>query len=620
MATSPLRLSRLWGLSAVAGLLIFAAVAAVVHRRADAPETAEERIAAREIPSHDPLPVAEAEREQRIAELREQIAGLFGVRTLVAEARALEKDFVNLYAKGLLEQVWEGISLQKTMNVRDQSVLLLGKLTALDLTPEEHAIAAEARATTANPEDVYRPVRLLSEVLDMRLTILESELASLEHADGTEAETTCRALAPEVTRRLRDVHQSLSSLRGIEPEILNIWEMATEYYDVANSLLGLEGRRVRDRGLIRLARLGLFDLTEEELGLVAKVEEAGVPRGMAPCHEEIYPPLRHLADHIHARLTLLQGKQAGLRLWTPDSRDFRVLVEMLPSAVQSYCDRARMAASVGEVAQAVDDLSHAIELAPREALLYALRGAYQNDVGNYEAAIADANRAIMLDGQLGYTYYVRGYAHATRHPSVAYAGFNPITSWQDQLQQAKADCTTAIAFDPNLAAAYRTRALVLVHLAEYARAIGDCDKGLAVPPTFTDLYRVRALAWAGKGNFEKALADCDAIIAQSPHSPWGYAARGNIYVQQGDYQKGVEAFTAAIRVAPFLSQHYQQRAQCYRLLGDERKAKADETTLRRLAPEFVNAWEAAPMPAPPAVEPDFVQPAPSLATAETDPD
>ncbi len=192
-------------------------------------------------------------------------------------------------------------------------------------------------------------------------------------------------------------------------------------------------------------------------------------------------------------------KLTALQAWTIDSHDFRVLVETLPADAQAACDHARIAASCNDFATAIDALNLAVESCPTNAVLVALRAANQNDAGNYEDAVRDAHRAMELDGQLGYAHYVRAYAYAWRRPFSPVNGFGPSPSLKPQLEQAEADCTTAIALDHNLAAAYRTRADARILLGKFDEAIDDCTKGLALDPTFLDFIERGLMHGWGKG-------------------------------------------------------------------------------------------------------------------------
>jgi tetratricopeptide (TPR) repeat protein len=561
-------------------LLIAVAVLAYLgfHERRTPPEGANlpQSPTVAEIPL---APVEPSDRERRIAELRDEIANFANIETDLARVQKLEEDFL------AVSKSWFGNNAEV---VRAESLRILDRLTGYPLTEQEQDMASQAEALGARTgildivERVYTPVRQLAEMLEVRLTLLQNELASLEEDNGTPVDIGHAELPAEFAERIAETQRQIASLQGIDREIQSVWTLMPDFYDAQQELFSpAKANIVRYRSLLYLARLKVFDLTEDEQSLVAQSKRIEAEAGIFSDPAAVFIEVHELADRIHARLQLLRDKLKGLRSWTPDSREFHVLVETLPAEAQMHCDRARLFLSADELTPAIDELNQAIEQFPENPVLLALRAAYQAD-SDYQAAINDANRAINLDGRLGYAYYVRGYAMAARPPPSRSFGIAQLNASRDHLDQAEADCSTAISLDPKLGAAYRTRAHIRLRLKKYDLAIEDCTMGLAKDPDFTDLYRVRAFVWAEKGDFDRAFADCDAMIAATPHFPLGYGVKGQMFVRQGEYEKAVEAFTEAIRRGPGLEDYYRSRADCYRRSGQESEAEADEWTLQQI--------------------------------------
>jgi tetratricopeptide (TPR) repeat protein len=74
----------------------------------------------------------------------------------------------------------------------------------------------------------------------------------------------------------------------------------------------------------------------------------------------------------------------------------------------SYCQRARGLADTGNFRPALADLARAIELDPRHAEAYWIRGAIYQQQRRYPRAVADFTRALEIKPDLAAAYYWRG--------------------------------------------------------------------------------------------------------------------------------------------------------------------------------------------------------------------
>ena len=113
---------------------------------------------------------------------------------------------------------------------------------------------------------------------------------------------------------------------------------------------------------------------------------------------------------------LAQASRAWLEL-RDTARAEEVLtlaIELSPSDVELFIDRAETRVAAGELWPAIDDLNRAIDLAPRRADVYALRAAAYRYVDSIELAFDDATRAIELAPDLPDGWLERGIIHRQR--------------------------------------------------------------------------------------------------------------------------------------------------------------------------------------------------------------
>lgn len=168
---------------------------------------------------------------------------------------------------------------------------------------------------------------------------------------------------------------------------------------------------------------------------------------------------------------------------------------------------------------AIDALSKAIELNPKEGLSYELRGVAYFALGNYKQAIADYNKAIKLD--------------------------------------------------PKFAMAYGGRGLTYYDLGNYKQAIDDLDKALEQKSEFNALYYYfRGCAYGALGNYNMAIEDFNTAIKLNPKNAEPYFKRGLIYGTLSNYQQMIQDMEMVIKLTPKNAEAYHIRGRAYGLLGN----------------------------------------------------
>jgi serine/threonine protein kinase/lipoprotein NlpI len=161
-----------------------------------------------------------------------------------------------------------------------------------------------------------------------------------------------------------------------------------------------------------------------------------------------------------------------------------------------YCDH------LGQPAKAVADFSRAIELKPKEAKRWQNRGVAYDKLGRFDKAIADYSKAIELDEKLARTWSVRGFAYF-------HLG---------QMNNAVADFSKAIELEPRNAVAWRNRgALYCDHLGQPAEAVADFSRAIELDPNYALAWANRGVAYCNLRKWDKALADCSRGIELDPN-------------------------------------------------------------------------------------------------------
>ena len=103
-----------------------------------------------------------------------------------------------------------------------------------------------------------------------------------------------------------------------------------------------------------------------------------------------------------------------------------------------------------------------------------------------------------------------------------------------------------------LVTAYGNRMIGYRGLREFDKALADCSKALALNPNDMDVHFACANAYGGKGDYASAIQHADVVLKADPEDAIAHNNRGNFLNQTGDYTQALQAFETAIR----LDAHY----------------------------------------------------------------
>ena len=214
---------------------------------------------------------------------------------------------------------------------------------------------------------------------------------------------------------------------------------------------------------------------------------------------------------------------------------------------------------LGKYDQAIQDLSTAIELDPKEVGPYYNRGLAYTKLRQHPEALQDYSRAIELDPKFEAAYIQRGFTF-----------FN-----MGQDDQAIDDFNRAIALNPKPAAAYNGRGIVNANRRNLDAAIRDYTKAIELVSGFEAAYTNRGLANYSLGRYEQALQDFDRVIAMDPNRTRVYVYRGLAKYNLGKYDQAIEDYKTAIKLDPEQAEAYYNLARIYSLKDNHEKALHD---------------------------------------------
>jgi WD40 repeat protein/Flp pilus assembly protein TadD len=204
----------------------------------------------------------------------------------------------------------------------------------------------------------------------------------------------------------------------------------------------------------------------------------------------------HLQHHSESPETLVERHTARLK---KDGND-----------ADSYHHRAHALANLKRYAEAMDDLTHAIRLRPRDAHCLAMRGGIQLDSRRLEPAIADLEASVSLQPDL--PIIAEWLAEACNNR--AWELTNAREPKRD-LERALGLCRRALAVDPAGEAMHlNTLGVVQFRMGRYEEAVATLERSLATGTGQSDGFDLFFLAMAQHrlGHAEKARACFDSGV------------------------------------------------------------------------------------------------------------
>ncbi|WP_435228295.1 tetratricopeptide repeat protein [Streptomyces sp. Tue6028] len=212
--------------------------------------------------------------------------------------------------------------------------------------------------------------------------------------------------------------------------------------------------------------------------------------------------------------------------------------------------------------------------APAEALARAVRGSVLRHGGAYERAMTEFDRAIALDPGL-----VR--AHRSRAMTRAEAG---------DYAAGIAGLDRALALSPDDGRSFAVRGEYHRVLGDYDAALDDLDRGIALDPTRDFAWASRGATRLSRGELDAALADLGRALELKPDYGWALARRARVWRALGEEDRQMADLDRAVAVQPDWAWGVCERGDALRVAGRHAEALADYDRAVELDPGYASAY------------------------------
>lgn len=289
---------------------------------------------------------------------------------------------------------------------------------------------------------------------------------------------------------------------------------------------------------------------------------------------ELMPYIKQTVEDPNARTDLIEAhiKNADEVLaLQPNNDEARRYREILAARLSERGSKSAAARFIKEGEdlytnsrheQAIAAFNSALEADPNSARAYTGR-CYARWALKDSAAIVDCDKALQLDPKNAGAYHLRGVIKLAK---------GDITGAID-------DQSRAMTLMPNQADIYFERARARTAARDYDGAIADYNQCIVLEPANKLALYNRCGVFYNRRNYREALADCESYVASEPKDSDGFSLRGLVKEQLGDNRGAIADYEKAISLNP------QNKDATNNLARLRERLSADETEKDQPEPE-----------------------------------
>ena len=204
----------------------------------------------------------------------------------------------------------------------------------------------------------------------------------------------------------------------------------------------------------------------------------------------------------------------------------REILRAHPGEAQALHLIGIMAHQRGRIGEAIEQVRHAVEIAPHVALYQANLGEMYRLAGQPDLAIGHGERALALQPDYPEALSNLGIAHYDRK----------------EFATALACHQRAVALRPDFALAHSNMGNALHALRRFDEAVGCYRRALALNPAFADGWSNLGNSLHHSGRYDEAVAALRRAIALDPGSANARSGLGILLLMRGDLAEGFEEY------------------------------------------------------------------------------
>lgn len=197
-------------------------------------------------------------------------------------------------------------------------------------------------------------------------------------------------------------------------------------------------------------------------------------------------------------------------------------ININPNSSKTYFIRAEIFYKIGQLYNAINDISKAIKIEPTKVEYFDKRSSIYFSLKDYDSAINDLTHIIELEPNFPKVYFNRGNVYHEKGKIIMYGymekGKKNLNELNDSMtfileikewNLAINDLSKAIELDSEKGNAYFIRGTVFGIKQDWYASIADLTKAIEINPNFKDAYKNRAIAYLSVGETKKYSKDME---------------------------------------------------------------------------------------------------------------
>ncbi|MCG8697111.1 MAG: tetratricopeptide repeat protein, partial [Bacteroidales bacterium] len=250
----------------------------------------------------------------------------------------------------------------------------------------------------------------------------------------------------------------------------------------------------------------------------------------------------------------------------------------------------------GKFEDARNQYSQAININPKDAELYTLRGKALNKMELHAEALEDFKRAAVFDEKDGDIYFYIGYTYnRLGQYDSAYTALNQASAKKTGIETIYSEKTFSLInlqrFDPalrvsdtalrskerNSAYVFYQRGVIFENMKNMKESRDAYEDALKKDENYVDAHLALALLLVGMNEVETAMEHCNHVLGLNNKHTYANYVRSKVYVAKLEYPSAINDISKNILIEPNNPKHYIDRGIYYQEFTQHSNAINDFT-------------------------------------------
>ena len=271
------------------------------------------------------------------------------------------------------------------------------------------------------------------------------------------------------------------------------------------------------------------------------------------------------------------GKGAALsarRLHEQAVTAFEVALHFDPRMSQAWGNKGWALRHMHRYKEALRAFEEALALDPRAVNFWNGKGMILSELGRPNESLQAYQEALKID--------------STSAPALC--GIGDFYYSQQNLQAAYGQYEKALQSNPQYVKAWEKRAIVLMDIGNYPKALESFDKALHFDPRYASAWNGKANVLCNMEQYQQALDAYNQALLYNANAAQAWNGRGNALYHLGDYRSALNDYERALQLQPRMASSLHNKALTLLSLRRYDEALAAAEAAIQIAPNDPDNW------------------------------